>query len=47
MEYVARKARSLVQEKRDIGFTQQKKGKILSQDTINLVKPFYDDDEFS
>ena len=45
-EYAACKARSLVQEKRNLGFTWQKREKT-SQDTINLVKAVYEDDEFS
>ena len=44
--YPAHKARSLVQEK-GILVLPDKKGKNLSQDTINLVKAFSEEDEFS
>ena len=44
--YAAHKARSLVQEK-GILVLPDKKGKNLSQDTINLVKAFSEEDEFS
>ena len=47
-EYAARKARSLVQEKGILALPdKKKKGKNLSQHTINLVKAFYEDDDFS
>ena len=46
-EYAACKARSLVQEKGILALPDKKKWKNLSQDTINLVKAFYEGDEFS
>ena len=45
-EYAAHKARSLVQEKGILALPD-KKGKNLSQDAINLVKAFYEDNKFS
>ena len=46
-EYAARKARRITKEKGILALPERKSGKALSQDTIDLVQTFFEDDEFS
>ena len=46
-EYAAGKAKSLAQEKGTLALPDKKKRKNLSEYTVNLVKAFYEDNEFS
>ena len=46
-EYAAGKAKCLAQEKGTLALPDKKKRKNLSEYTVNLVKAFYEDNEFS
>ena len=46
-EYAAGKVKSLAQEKGTLALPDKKKRKNLSEYTVNLVKAFYEDNEFS